>query len=145
MDTTRQPGIQIAQIILLGAHFAHRDDVFSMPPTTTIEDLPLSIEAKVGGKPGDPGVILRLRAFTPENTELLYRFDIEVAALIERVPGDENLDPFEYARSMGPAAFYPFLREAIANITMRGRFGPLWLKPYNFVAANPATEATAAD
>ena len=145
MDTTKQPGIQISQVILLGARFAHRDDVFALPPTTRVEDLPINIEAKVGGKVGDPAAVIRLRAFTGEAPEFLYRFDVEVAALIERVPGEENLDPFEYASGMGPVAFFPFLREAIANITMRGRFGPLWLKPYNFVASPPATLATPGD
>lgn len=140
MDTTKQPGIQISQVILLGARFAHRDDVFSLLPTTRVENLPIKIEVKVAGKVGDPGSVIRLRAFTEENPEALYRIDVEVAALIERVSGEENLDPFEYARDMGPVAFFPFLREAIANVTMRGRFGPVWLKPYNFVAAPPTVE-----
>jgi preprotein translocase subunit SecB len=134
MDATKQPGLQIAHIILLRAHFAHRDDAFALPPNTPIQDLPLRIEAKVGGKTGEPAAVVSLRVFTEKNPELLYSFDVEIAALVTRVPGEENLDPFEYVNNMGPAAFFPFLREALANLTMRGRFGPIWLKPMNFVA-----------
>jgi len=134
MDTTKQPGIQIAQIILLGAQFAHREDVFTVPPNTPIADLEVQLEAKVGGKPGDPAAVVRLRAFTDKESKFLYSFDVEIAAVVTSVPGEENLDPFEYARGMGPAAFFPFLREALASLTMKGRFGPIWLKPVNFLA-----------
>lgn len=147
MDTTKQPGIQIAQVILLGAQFAHREDALALPPNTPIPDLPLQIEVKVGGKPGDPAAVLRLRVFTENRPESLYTFDIEIAALVTRIAGEENLDPFAYVNSMGPAAFFPFLREAVASVTMRGRFGPIWLKPMNFLALSQqaaAAEAAAA-
>jgi preprotein translocase subunit SecB len=40
---------------------------------------------------------------------------------------------------------YPFLREAVANLTGRGRFGPVWLNPFNFMllAQEVANEGTA--
>jgi preprotein translocase subunit SecB len=142
MDKTKQPGLQFSQIILLGAKFEHRPDVFGVPPATQVEGMTLNIEAKVAGKPGDPHAILSVRAFTGDDPGLLYRFDVEVAALVSQVPGEENLDPFEYAQNMGPAALYPFIREAVASITMKGRFGAVWLKPYNFgVVAGSGSEA----
>ncbi len=134
MDTTKQPGIQIAQIILLGAQFAHREDALAVPPNTLIANLEVQLEAKVGGQPGDPTAVVRLRAFTAKDSNFLYTFDVEIAAIVTSVPGEENLDPFEYARGMGPAAFFPFLREAVASLTMKGRFGAIWLKPINFLA-----------
>ncbi|MBA2527670.1 MAG: protein-export chaperone SecB [Pyrinomonadaceae bacterium] len=135
MDPTKQPGLQFSQIILVGAKFNHRPDVFALPPTTLVEGMQLHIEAKVGGKPGDPHAIIGIRAFTDDDPELLYRFDVEVAALVSQVPNEENLDPYEYAQNMGAAALYPFLRETVASITLRGRFGPVWLKPFNFALA----------
>lgn len=133
MDETKQPGLQFSQIILLEAKFAHRADVFALPPNTAVESLPIAIEAKIGGKTGEPNAVIRVRAFTPEDApDLLYRFDVEIAALVTRVEGEENLDPYEFVQNMGPAALYPFLREAVANLTLKGRFGPLWLRPFNF-------------
>jgi len=134
MDATKQPGIQIAQIFLLGAQFAHREDALALPFNTQIADLQVQLEAKVAGKPGDAAAVVRLRAFTEKKPEFLYSFDVEIAAVVMSVPGEENLDPFAYAQGMGPAAFFPFLREAVASLTMKGRFGPIWLKPINFVA-----------
>jgi preprotein translocase subunit SecB len=132
MDASKQPGLQFSQVILLKATFAHRDDVFALPPTTQVASIPLKIETRVGGKTGDASAVIRVRVFTDDSPELLYRFDVEVAALVTQVVGEENLDPFEFVQHMGPAALYPFLREAVANITMKGRFGPVWLKPFNF-------------
>lgn len=145
MDSTKQPGLQISQIILLGAKFAHRDDAFALPTTTGIESVPIQVEIKVSGNAGDPATVVRVRAFTGDDPELLYRFDVEIAALITKVSGEENLDPVEYGRRMGAAALYPFVREAVASLTMRGRFGPLWLKPYNFAAMTEAIGATGAE
>jgi preprotein translocase subunit SecB len=145
MDSAKQPGLQINQVILLEAHFAHRKDALQLPSTTLIGDLPVQIEQKIAGKPGEQTAVIGLRAFTAENVELLYSFSVEVVAIISTVAGEENLDPFEYANQMGPAAFFPFLREAIANLTMKGRFGPLWLKPINLVALGGVQSAALPD
>jgi hypothetical protein len=34
----------------------------------------------------------------------------------------------------GVSMVFPFVREAIANLTMRGRFGPVWIDPLNVQA-----------
>jgi preprotein translocase subunit SecB len=141
MDESKQPGLQIDQVFLLQAQFAHRQDVLALPPNTSIGDLPITVETKALGKPGDRSIAISLRAFTPEGQTPLYRIDIEVAAIISAIPGQENLDPFEYAMKMGSAAFFPFLREAVATITLKGRFGPVWLKPINFAALAAAQPA----
>lgn len=149
MDTSKQPGLQINQVILLEARFAHRKDALTLLPSTPVGELPIQIETKIAGKPGDKVAMIGLRGFTPENAESLYSLSVEIAAIIGAIPGEENLDPYEYAKEMGPAAFFPFLREAIASITMKGRFGPMWLKPVNLVALSvaqpqiaPQTDAT---
>lgn len=141
MDETKQPGLQVSQVLLLRALFEHRADAFTLPHTTPIVDLPVQLEANAVGKPGESVAIVRVRVYTPSDIEPpLYRFDIEVAAMVNTVPGEENLEPFEWAKAHGPQMLYPFLREAVASITLKGRFGPIWLKPFNFKAANPKVE-----
>jgi preprotein translocase subunit SecB len=136
MDTSKQPGLQIAQVMLLSAQFAHREDALSLVPATPIVEMPVNIEISIGAEgPEAEAVALRLRAFTPaDRPDLLYKFDIHIAVIIGAVPGEENLKPFDYAQQMGAAAFFPFLREYVANITGRGRFGAVMLKPTNFLA-----------
>jgi preprotein translocase subunit SecB len=144
MDASKQPGLQIDQVFLLQAHFTHREDALAVPPQTPIANLPLRIEAKVAGGNEGNAAAIRLRAFTEEQPDLLYNFDVEIAAIVTVIPGEANLDPIEYVRGSGWFVFYPFLREAVANLTMKGRFGPVWLKPVNIAAAAVEAEAAAA-
>ncbi|MGQ0640131.1 MAG: protein-export chaperone SecB [Gemmatimonadaceae bacterium] len=126
------------------ARFDQRADALSLPPTTDVGDLPISLSGEWGVEEDGRTGIIRLRASTPENANLLYIFDIEVGMLVSVIPGQENLSVEEYARDIGPATLFPFLREAVAGITMRGRFGPIWLRPMNFIAATTAKEQMAA-
>jgi preprotein translocase subunit SecB len=140
MDQSKQPGIKIDQVFLFESRFAHRKDALALPPTTAIGELPINIEAKVLGKKGERAAAIMLSAATNDDPTLLYSLHVEIAAVVSVVPGEENLDPFEYAMGMGPAAFFPFLREAVASITWKGRFGPIWLKPLNFLALEPIAQ-----
>jgi hypothetical protein len=75
-------------------------------------------------------------ASDPTDPNAVYRFVVEMCALIEQVPGQENMTPHEYVTSGAAAAtLYPFVRETVANLTWKGRFGPIWLNPFNFQAA----------
>lgn len=58
-----------------------------------------------------------------------------MTALIEVKPGEANMPLEKYATISGVSLLYPFLREAVANLTQRGRFGPVWLSPLNVAAA----------
>ena len=49
--------------------------------------------------------------------------------LFEQQNGFENLPMADFLGDSAPALLFPFLREAFANITTRGRFGPVWLQP----------------
>ena len=142
MDQTKQPGIQVDQVVLVEARFAHGRNALVLPPTTRIAELNFNVEFKVGGKPGEKSAIVGVRASTPEDPDALYSVSVEVAMIVTAIPGQENLDPFEYAQQMGPAALFPFVREAVASLTMKGRFGALWLKPYNLVAGLPTSSGT---
>ena len=133
MDTTKQPGIQIDQIILLEAHFAHNKNALTLPTSTRV-NLQFHIQVKVAGKAGGRTAILGVRAETVDQPDNPYNVIAEVAMIVSAIEGEENLDPYEYVNAMGPAAVYPFVREAIASLTMKGRFGALWLKPLNFTA-----------
>jgi preprotein translocase subunit SecB len=144
MDETKQPGVQIDQVILLNAEFSHGDKALSLPASTRITNLNFNIETRTGAIESGKAAFLAVRATTdPEgDTEYLYRVSVEVVMVVSAIPGQENLPPVEYVQQMGPAAVYPFVREAVANLTMKGRFGSLWLKPFNF-RANPSVPVAA--
>lgn len=80
--------------------------------------------------------VVRMVVKTDNDSNPHYEFEVIVAATISVEDGAENMGIEEYARGgLGRALLFPFAREAVANLTGRGRFGPLWLHPFNFIAA----------
>ena len=136
MDTAKQPGLRIEQIFLLSADFAHRADVLAVPPAAIVPEQEALVETRVFASPDGRAAGVRVSVGTrPENTEAYYRFRVEYVALIQPILGEENMPATEYVAMAGATLLFPFLREAIANLTSRGHFGPLWLKPFNVQAA----------
>jgi len=125
------PGLQIDQIFLVKAEFGHREDFLSLPPNSPIGEINLNVQAKLRLKSdrSAAALLIGVRTNPPDNS--LYSLDVEMMALIRAVEPEPAIPPLEYAATAGVSALYPFLREVVANLTMRGRFGPIWLKPVN--------------
>ena len=139
MDPTQQPGLQFAQIFLLQAHFAHREDVMSLPPNFQVGELNIVVQTKVGANPEDTEGIVSITVSTRPEDNPAYIFVVEMVAIIQR-DQNPNLPPSEYIRTNGTAVLFPFVREVVANLTWRGRFGPIWLKPLNLtISGTPAS------
>ena len=99
-------------------------------------------EARVVASENGEAVALIVRVSTGKiEPEPLYSFLAEMTAIIAAIPGQQNLRPSDFASAQGLATLYPFLREAVANLTARGRFGPVYLLPFNFTAAAISREA----
>jgi len=134
MDESKQPGIQIAQVFLERATFSHRDDALALPPNTPFQ--PEVVVNLQGGVASDgKTAFLRITVHTKPEDKPLYNFTVSMFALLQVVEGQENLPLKEYVEGGGPAMLYPFVREAVASLTWRGRFGPVWLAPFNIGAA----------
>src|ERR1019366_2746960 len=135
VDPAREPGLTIEQILLVSAHFSHREDFLGLSLDTKLGEVPIEVGTKVIQKPDGTAAGILLSARTTEARmgaeQSLYRFQVEMLALIGATPGQANIPPLEFVAGSGVATLFPFLREAVANLTMRGRFGPLWLKPIN--------------
>ena len=130
MDETKQPGLQFAQIFLASVHFEHRKDALSLPPNTSVGELQIQVNIRAGGTDDEKmGIVAVSVATTGEDP--LYRFSLEMVALVEQEAAAKNLSVQEFVTKFGPATLYPFIRETVANVTGRGRFGPIWLKPFN--------------
>lgn len=134
MDEQRQPGLEIVSIFLESARFAHREDALGIPANTEHPSTSVDIAIRLIDAPDGKNSVIGLRVTTENQPDALYHFSIEVMAVVQALAGEENLPPAEYVRTAGIATLYPFLREAVANLTMRGRFGPVWLNPFNVQA-----------
>lgn len=141
MDETKEPQLKIAQIFLAVANFMHRKDALQLPTATSVE---LSIAMKVTAVVGEDGSggILSIEAKTDDALDPVYRFQIEMVALVEAEVPSPNLSVHDYLTKMGPTMLFPFLREAVAAVTGRGRFGAVWIKPMNL--SNLSLEAETA-
>ncbi len=133
MDETKQPGLQFGQILLWAAHFEHRKDALAIPPTTRVE-VNIKVEMKAMAAADESQGVIILKVSTDEADDSLYRLSFEMVGLVAPEPGGANMTIREYLAGHAAYTIYPFLREAVANVTARGRFGPLWLKPFNFKA-----------
>lgn len=134
MDPAKQPGILIGQILLEQAEFSHREDFLSLPPTTPIERASIGLEIQVGYSPDRKHGLVRIRAHSNPTEKPLYNVDAVMTALIQVDKSQPNMPIEQYLTGHAPAMLYPFVRQAVADLTGRGRFGPLWLSPLNLKA-----------
>lgn len=130
-DPTQQPGIRIDQLILERASFEHSADFLSHPPSTqiTLDELEISLEG--GTSPDGNHGLIRMHVRTNQKSPAYYVFDVTMTALLSIDAAHPNMQLPEYFATSGAALLYPFMRETVASITGRGRFGPLWLRPLN--------------
>lgn len=133
MDPTQQPGITIAQVFLERAEFSHREDVLSLPASTPFRP-DLAVRFEGGVAPDEKSGFVRVTVQTKAEERPLYNIAVSLIALFQREEKRENLPLKDYVRGAAPAMLYPFVREAVAGITWRGRFGPVWLAPFNIGA-----------
>lgn len=132
-DPTQQPGIRIEQILLERSSFEHVTAYLDHPPATqiNIQDVDVEIEGGLSAE-GDHGLVrMRVRTGDKGGPSAFYRFDVTVVALLGVDKSNPNMELPEYFGTSGAALLYPFVREIVANITGRGRFGPIWLIPLN--------------
>lgn len=133
MDQSKQPGIQIAQIFLERAAFAHREDFLEFPPDSPVSP---NVECALqsGLSPDRTKGIVRVRVRTLSEEPSLYQVELLMSALVEKIDGQENFEMESYLKLNGWALLFPFVRETLANLTGRGRFGPIWMNPVNVLA-----------
>jgi len=134
-DRTRPPGILVGQIFLDRAHFGHREDALVLPPDTPLGQPNLTFSFEGGVSPDEKTGFVRVTVRSKPEERPLYNLDVAMVALIQAETGKENMPLRDYVRTAAPTMLFPFIREVVANLTWRGRFGPLWLVPMNIAAA----------
>src|SRR5947209_2088903 len=114
MDSTQSPGIVINQIYLNRALLEHSPASASFPADIPVGDHQLTVTVTTGvsedGKQGAATVTVQT---TPENVGV-YRFVVEMVAIVSALEGQENMPIAQYVATILPASMYPFLREAVA-------------------------------
>lgn len=140
MDRTKPPGIQIGQIFLEHVFFSHRDDSLSLPISTPAVVGNVNVQVESGISPDEKTGIVRVQVWTVDENKPIYNIRVVMTALVQVDPAAPNMPLSRYLSGPAAALLYPFVRQVVADLTWRGRFGPVWLSPTNVLipAAAPA-------
>jgi preprotein translocase subunit SecB len=146
MEQKTQPGIAVAQVFLERMAFSHRGDFLALPLDTKPEVGDVAIGVSVGeGTDGESGLV-RIEVRTDPARNPLYNVELAMVALVRRLPGKGSLSIRDFVLSAASVSLlYPFVREAFAAVTLRGRFGPVWLNLLNPQAIAAGFKAIAAE
>lgn len=75
-----------------------------------------------------------------------YSFHVEIVVQLSAIEGDENFPIQDFLLSPASISLaYPFLRQAVADITLKGRFGPVWMNVVNPALLVPRAPAGVAE
>jgi preprotein translocase subunit SecB len=131
MDKTKQPGINIHQVFLDRASFSHRDDYLTIPASTPPKVGDINVAFRMIPSDAEPRALIQARARTDPEQKPMYEFDVIMSMVVSMDEAAPNMTLPEYAQTGGFASLSTFLRQTVADLTLRGRFGPVWLKPAN--------------
>lgn len=124
-------GLSISQIILSAVELRHRGDALQLPASTRQPTANVDVEINLHGDAESKVAALAIRVKSRNDENPLYHLDITLLGIVESQGESVGLTPHSFLVQGGVSMLFPFVREAVANITMRGRFGPIWLNPIN--------------
>jgi preprotein translocase subunit SecB len=113
------------------AQFAHHEGFMDVPADQKFNSA-VTIESKTATRNDGKAARITMRVLSETDGGNKYTFDVVVVAQVSEVEGDGNLPIVEFVNT--PAAIslvYPFLRQSLADLTVRGRFGSVWLNLIN--------------
>jgi preprotein translocase subunit SecB len=139
-----EQALSIAQVILARAEFAHRENFLALPPDTKIGAGSVEISVQCQHSDAESLAMASLQVHNKGDQGALYSFDVQMVVVLN-VHGPSPATPEEHKAlaGTGAAILFPFVREAVASLTSRGRFGPLWLQPINVRAVLDASATKA--
>jgi preprotein translocase subunit SecB len=139
--------IGISQILLQDVQFRHvgpfleRDPKTPIPQTAVNVEIELQRPSEAPPQASKPAALVRLRV-TSDAPEAPYFYVVNYLAILTY----EGSLPEDFERRLtvtGGMMVMPFVRELVANLSSRGRFGPTWLGPVNFakmVSGDPSKD-----
>lgn len=142
--------LTIGQILLEEVRFKHRrSDFLSLPGGEQVQStVNLTIETLNSDSWDSAAVRLRIVSDAPEAP---YHFDVSYVVVYEIDFEGAATRPTDFRQRVGVTGAtmaLPFVRELVANLSSRGRFGPTWIAPTDFSAlvqeTKVASEAVAA-
>lgn len=124
------PGIRVEQVILEEVVFSHRADFMQLPADTKADIGTATMKVGVGVTDPPDRALLHFDLESSPDNRPVYNVRLRLTAFFSATPQTRDFLR-KFATTAGPGLIVPFVREALASITSRGRFGPVWLKAIN--------------
>lgn len=122
--------LRIAQMILESVRFEHDKDFLRREATHAAPPSTVGVNVETQRSQDENLALVRLRVVSKE-PEAVYKYEVVYTAILQ-YSGPAPAD-FDHRLSVtGASMLMPFVRELVANLSSRGRFGPTWLAPVNF-------------
>lgn len=134
MDTQKQPGISFDNIILGELSFVRN------PTTSGKSGLNIEFENTASFSEDKKKLMFKLSASVNEKeadgSKSTFNLKCQMIGFFSIIDGMQNMSLDEFSKVNAPALMIPYVREIIANITMRSGLKPIILKPINMVSIN---------
>lgn len=138
MDNSKQPGISFDSIILNKLVFSRKTELTSRPE--------LDVKFKFGAIISDDKNNLQcelaaiIKEIEREGETPAFEIECSVVGLYSIIKGEVNMELDEFAKVNAPAMMLPYLREIIANTTLRAGLKPIILPPLNVYSLIESSE-----
>jgi len=128
MDKSRQPGISFDGVILKALHFERNPQVLEKP------NLQVNISNAMAISADKHSLSIEVTADIVDPDKKSFSLKATVVGLFSAITGQENMSLEDFAKVNGPALLLPYVREIIANTTLRSGLRPVLIPPFNLQA-----------
>jgi preprotein translocase subunit SecB len=115
---------------LMRSHFEKNDLAPTSP--TAVPEHKLTIDTGFAEKDTYLWVTVTAKVEAELEGKPFFQVEVSMRGLFER-SGETALTPDQFGKVNGPAILFPFVREHLANLTLRANLPPVLLPPINFV------------
>lgn len=133
MDETKQPGIRFENIFLHKMSFSRSPEAIERP------ELSVALSSRAAIDETEKRLVLEVDAAIEDNKSKSFQISCTMIGFFSVVEGEANLAIKEFAKFNAVALVLPYIRELIANTTLRAGLKPVILPPLNVksVVAQP--------
>jgi preprotein translocase subunit SecB len=128
MDKTRQPGISVDGVILKALHFERNPEVIEKP------NLHVELAHAVSLSDDKRKLAIEATVSITDESSKSFSLTAKVVGLFSSIAGQENMTLEEFGKVNGPAMLLPYVREIVANTTLRSGLRPVMIPPFNLQA-----------
>ncbi len=136
MDISKQPGISFDNVILSKMDF-------SRSPIVEKPEIKVYFSSNATINEEKKKLALELSADVKETKNESFSLKCTMIGFFSVLEGQENLTLEEFSKVNAPALILPYLREVIANMTLRSGINPIILPPINIKSIIDTTTKSA--